>query len=445
MQRVSITRLGVCVCVCRRYYPCGAGWWCRCEDSLFHYRPFQSQLAITFVFEQPLQPRQCQQYLAQRNSSDDENDRFFSLFYYLVTTTSTPTPTTTTSTMRPLLEVCVDSVSSAKAAIEGGADRLEVCSSLLCGGLTPSNGLLRSIRQLNSSIPLFAMIRPRPGDFCFTPLEVNQMLQEIAEIKSANLADGFVTGALCPDGSVDVDTCNKLLASAELYPVTFHRAFDLTSDAVEALETIIQLGFSRILTSGQCKNAKTGLDVIKMLIQRSGDRIVIVAGCGINDKNVESILREVIIKEIHSSASKQVKSSMEMTHETVTLGRCVGDDYVWNECDEKVVMSMVSIMKRAVFTLNGPSDSTSSENGTTNGATNTNGPKANGTSYTNGTSNGIVNNNNDNGKSVVTSPETSTDATDTNGFPMTHSIKTTSSNCTSSTTSIDAPTNGHAN
>lgn len=334
--------------------------------------------------------------------------------------------------MRPLLEVCIDSISSAKAAIEGGADRLEVCSSLGSGGLTPSNGLLRSIRQLNPNIQLFAMIRPRPGDFCFTEAEVDQMLVEIEEIKSANLADGFVTGALCPDGSVNVDTCNKLLESAGSYPVTFHRAFDLTTDAVGALETIIQLGFSRILTSGQCKNAKTGLDVIKMLVQRANERIIIVAGCGINDKNVESILREVKVKEIHSSASKQVKSKMEMTHETVTLGRCVGDDYIWNECDEKVVISMVSIMKRAVFTLNGPSDSIKSENGSSDCAT---GVKQNG-SFVNGTSNGIINNNN-NSKSVATPDSISGDSGSTNGF-STHSLV--------KTTSLDAPsTNGHVN
>ena len=319
--------------------------------------------------------------------------------------------------MRPLLEVCVDSVTSAKAAIEGGADRLEVCSSLACGGLTPSNGLLRSIRQLNCSIPLFVMVRPRPGDFCFSELEVDQMLQEIQEIKSSNLADGFATGALCPDGSVDVDTCKKLLETIQSYPVTFHRAFDLTTDAVDALENIIQLGFTRILTSGQCKNAKTGLDVIKMLIQRAKDRIIIIAGCGINDKNLESILREVKIKEIHSSASKQIKSTMEMIHETVTLCH-LEDDYSWSVCDEKVVLSMASIMKRDVFTLNEPRDD-ASENGSAN------------SSPLNADENEEGNLTGKNGKSV-----TPCDAgASTDGLPETNSFDRA--------TSLDEATNGH--
>lgn len=327
--------------------------------------------------------------------------------------------------MRPLLEVCIDSVTSAKSAIEGGADRLEVCCSLACGGLTPSHGLLRSIRKIRSTIPLFVMIRPRPGDFCFTDAEIDQMLVEIDELKRSGLADGFVTGALLPDGSVDTETCSKLLAATSPFPVTFHRAFDLTTDAVHALETIISLGFDRILTSGQGKNAKVGLDVIKMLIKRADGRIIIVAGCGINDKNVESLLREVKMKEIHSSASKQVKSKMEMTHETVTLGRCANDDYVWNECDEKVVMSMVSIMKRAVFTLNGPSDSTTSENGSVKASR--------------ARLNGSIDNSGDLIQ-VYSNPDTNvipTDSTATNGFHA------TAATAAAADTSSVASSNGH--
>jgi copper homeostasis protein len=200
------------------------------------------------------------------------------------------------------------------------------------------------------------MIRPRPGDFIYSDLDILQMLAEIETIRAEGLADGFVTGALTSEGAVDEVNCLKLLTACGNLPVTFHRAFDLTTDAVHSMETIIDLGFSRILTSGQSKNAKTGIEILKVLVQRAQDRIVIMAGCGINDKNVETILRETHIREIHSSASKQVKSKMEVAHETVSLGRAGADDFIWNECDEKVVMAMVSIIKRTVFSYTGPSD-----------------------------------------------------------------------------------------
>ena len=289
--------------------------------------------------------------------------------------------------MRPLLEVCVDSVRSAKSAIDGGADRLEVCSCLPAGGLTPSIGLLRVVRSLNPDIPLMVMIRPRPGDFIYSDLDIIQMLAEIETIRAEGLADGFVTGALTPEGAVDEANCLKLLTACGSLPVTFHRAFDLTVDAVQSMELIIDLGFSRILTSGQSKNAKTGMEILKVLVQRAQDRIVIMAGCGINDKNVETILRETEIREIHSSASKQIKSCMEVSHETVCLGKSAGDEFTWNECDEKVVKAMVSIIKRTVFSYEGPNELNvevkhESNNITSNGLKTTNG-------QTNGVSNGI--------------------------------------------------------
>lgn len=258
--------------------------------------------------------------------------------------------------MRPILEVCVDSVRSARAAIDGGADRLEVCTCLSAGGLTPSTGLLSAIRALDSDIPLMVMIRPRPGDFVYCDLDVEQMLAEIESIKSAGLADGFVTGVLSADGSVDRKKCKKLLDACSPLPVTFHRAFDLSADAVDAMEAIISMGFSRILTSGQSKSAKAGIEIIQILLQKAEDRITIIAGSGINDKNLETILRETRVREIHASASKVMKSVMQVQHETVSMGKQTEDDFQWIECDPKIVASMISIIKRSVFTFNGPTD-----------------------------------------------------------------------------------------
>ena len=256
----------------------------------------------------------------------------------------------------------MDSIRSARAAIDGGADRLEVCTCMPAGGLTPSIGLLRGIRDLDPDVPIMVMIRPRPGDFVYCELDVQQMLQEIESVKQAGLADGFVTGVLTPDGSVDEENCAKLVAACHPLPVTFHRAFDLTADAVDAMESIISLGFARILTSGQSKSAKAGIEVIKILLQKAENRITIIAGSGINDKNLETILRETKVREIHASASKVVKSKMEVVHETVSMGKAIEDDFQWMECDHKIVASMISIIKRSVFVFNGPEEET--ENGT---------------------------------------------------------------------------------
>ena len=283
--------------------------------------------------------------------------------------------------MRPLLEVCVDSIRSAKAAIAGGADRLEVCTCLPAGGLTPSIGLLKGIRDLDHDIPVMVMIRPRPGDFVYCDLDVQQMLLEIEAIKEAGLADGFVTGALTVDGSVALETCQQLIHACNPLPVTFHRAFDLTADAVDAMEAIIGLGFSRILTSGQSKSAKAGLEIIQILLQKAEDRLTIVAGSGINDKNLETILRETKVREIHASASRVVKSKMQVMHETVSMGKQLEDDFQWMECDTKMVASMISIIKRSVFMFNGPEEplppATGGGHKITNGCS-TNGASANG-------------------------------------------------------------------
>lgn len=255
--------------------------------------------------------------------------------------------------MKVLLEVCVDSIESAKAAIEGGADRLEVCSALPLGGLTPSHGLVQSIRSfLKSSdrnIPLFVMIRPRSGDFCYSPQEVDQMVVEIESFKNwtrcpctgsngitsssgdghndgstsgndcDHLVDGFVTGALRPNATIDIDACQRLVQSTGSFPVTFHRAFDLVENALAALEEIIRIGFKRVLTSGHEPNAESGIDLIKLLVDKASRRITIVAGSGIGKSNVAAILNHTNVDEFHSSASTIVRSKMDLSKNTVTM------------------------------------------------------------------------------------------------------------------------------
>ncbi|QDY70898.1 copper homeostasis protein CutC [Qingshengfaniella alkalisoli] len=199
-----------------------------------------------------------------------------------------------------LLEVCVDTYDDALAARDAGADRLELCSALGVGGLTPSIGLMRKTAGIG--IPVFAMIRPRDGSFTYGPNDVQIMRDDIEAAKDAGL-DGIVTGALTANGDLDETVLAKLLDHAAPLPVTLHRAFDLVRDPETALERAIALGFKRILTSGQTAAATDGTPLIAELITKAAGRITIMPGSGINPANVEQIMRRTRAAEIHASCS----------------------------------------------------------------------------------------------------------------------------------------------
>jgi copper homeostasis protein len=163
-----------------------------------------------------------------------------------------------------LLEISVEAVEAAAAAERGGADRIELCSDLSVGGLTPQTALLRAVRQ-KIQIPIFVMIRPRAGDFVYSPAESAQMKESIAEAKGSG-ADGLVFGILKPNGTVDIDHTRELVELARPLPVTFHRAFDSCADFSQALEDVSRSGACRILTSGGAASALEGIDNIAMLI-----------------------------------------------------------------------------------------------------------------------------------------------------------------------------------
>ncbi|XP_048662976.1 copper homeostasis protein cutC homolog [Marmota marmota marmota] len=175
-----------------------------------------------------------------------------------------------------LMEVCVDSVESAVNAERGGAGRIELCSGLLEGGTTPSMGVLQVVKQ-SVQIPVFVMIRPRGGDFLYSDREIEVMK---ADIRLAKLygADGLVFGALTEDGHVDKELCMSLVAICRPLPVTFHRAFDMVHNPMAALETLLSLGFERVLTSGCDSSALEGLPLIKRLIDQAKGRIVVMPG-----------------------------------------------------------------------------------------------------------------------------------------------------------------------
>ncbi|XP_046667338.1 copper homeostasis protein cutC homolog [Homalodisca vitripennis] len=222
------------------------------------------------------------------------------------------------------MEVCVDSIASAVNAAVGGAARLELCSALSEGGLTPTVGFLHVVKSL-VKIPVFVMIRPRRGlDFVYSPEEINVMELDLNNLKTAG-ADGFVFGALTPSKSVNESVCKRLILAASPLPCTFHRAFDVIENPLVELETIISLGFVRILTSGQEETAVKGVKMIKNLVKCSRERVSIMAGAGITDKNLEYILRETGVREFHASARTPIIVGEGEQGNSVTMGTSDAD------------------------------------------------------------------------------------------------------------------------
>lgn len=202
----------------------------------------------------------------------------------------------------PILEVCVDDAAGIRAAVAGGADRIELCAALACGGLTPTKGLMELAAEV--SVPVNVMIRPRSGSFVFSRDDRRLMIADIMAAKSAGLA-GVVLGASHPDGRLDVETLRVLRDAAEGMDVTLHRAFDLVPDHMQALEEAESLGFKRILTSGGQKNAFAGLEILKQLVMNAKDRVSIMPGGGVNVDNVNAFA-QIGIREFHASCSMPV-------------------------------------------------------------------------------------------------------------------------------------------
>ena len=215
------------------------------------------------------------------------------------------------------VEICIDSFAGAIAAREGGADRVELCGSLVEGGITPSAGLLRQVCEA-AGIDVMAMIRPRGGDFCYDPHELETMQRDIDEAKQAG-ARGVVFGALRTDGSVDRDLVSALVERARPLEVTFHRAFDMVREPFEALDALIDLGIERVLTSGQAPSAPEGARRLRELVERADGRIVVMPGCGVRPTNAREVLEATGAREIHLSARGSVDSPMEFRSDSCSM------------------------------------------------------------------------------------------------------------------------------
>ncbi len=217
-----------------------------------------------------------------------------------------------------IVEVCVDSVESAVAAEKGGAQRVELCCALLEGGLTPSAGAIALARK-SLRIGLNVIIRPRGGDFLYTASEHDVMLRDIDVAKGLG-ADGVVIGVLTASGDVDVARTRELAARARPMSVTFHRAFDMTRDPFAALETLVELGIDRVLTSGQEESALEGLDLLRELVAWASDRIVVMVCGNLTERNIQRIAKETKSKELHVTGFLDVESGMTFRNPRVYMG-----------------------------------------------------------------------------------------------------------------------------
>lgn len=240
---------------------------------------------------------------------------------------------------RPLLEIAAGSLASALAAEAGGADRIELCANLDEGGTTPSYGTLAVVRE-RVRIPLYALIRPRTGDFCYDAADVEVMRRDVEACRELG-CDGVVIGALDGDGGVDEPTCRALIDAAGPMGVTFHRAFDAARDQSAALEIIIALGCERVLTSGGEATALDGAERIAALVRRAGERLRVMAGAGVTPENVRDVALRSGVRELHASA-RTVRAS-KSRHRNDRLQGLEAD---WRETDPGVVRAMVEALDR---------------------------------------------------------------------------------------------------
>ena len=220
------------------------------------------------------------------------------------------------------IEICANSVESAIKAQEGGAYRVELCAGIPEGGTTTKFGDMRMSIQMLHQTKLHVIIRPRGGDFLYSPLEQEIMLHDIKVARQLG-ADGVVFGCLTAEGDVDMAAMKKLMNAVGDMNVTFHRAFDMCKDPFKALEQIIELGCTRILTSGQESNAVKGIPLLKELVKQADGRIIIMPGCGVNPGNIKQIAEETNATEFHFSGRSSYESDMIFRNPKVSMGGTV--------------------------------------------------------------------------------------------------------------------------
>ncbi len=240
------------------------------------------------------------------------------------------------------IEICADSIESVIEAQKGGADRVELCQNICEGGTSPSLGLMKMAKQL-VDIDIFALIRPRSGNFVYSNTEVDIMIEDIKSAVNAGI-DGVVIGCLTPDAEIDTAACKKLIAAAQNLPITFHRAFDVCKNPISALEELAQLGVKRILTSGQKNKAEEALNLLSELQKNASPELKIMAGSGIDETNILKIAKQTKIRTFH--ASLRVAHNCIANKNTEVLFNCSKDipEFQRKITDSKRVENTIKIL-----------------------------------------------------------------------------------------------------
>lgn len=239
-----------------------------------------------------------------------------------------------------ILEVPCGNIESVHAAKIGGADRIELCSALQLGGLTPSLAMLELVTEIG--IEIVGMIRPREGDFNYSKEEFKLMLREIELLKKAG-AHGIVSGILTPKFEIDMVRAKELIEASHPLPFTFHRAFDLTNDAFKSFDDLLKLKVDRLLTSGQASDAFTGRKLISELVELAQSKIQIIAGAGVNPENVAAICASGV-SAIHLSGRKKIKKENSNKLTSVFMGKQGSDDHAFDATDSDVIRKVRKII-----------------------------------------------------------------------------------------------------
>lgn len=241
----------------------------------------------------------------------------------------------------PLIEICVEGIDGLLAAQAAGADRVELCASLIEGGITPSFGTVRAALEL-ATIPFHVIVRPRGGDFLYSEAEYRSMLADVRALAELSVA-GVVIGCLNADGTIDEQRMSELAQAAGSLNVTCHRAFDMTRDPTEALEALIRCKVGRVLTSGQRDTALEGADLLADLVRQAGDRIIILGCGGLDPENIGKVRRRTGLSEMHFAALKDVPSAMRYRNPKVGMGGTDLDrEYRNTVTDEAVVAATIA-------------------------------------------------------------------------------------------------------
>lgn len=246
--------------------------------------------------------------------------------------------------MEYAIEICANSAESAAEAQRGGATRVELCAGMPEGGTTPSAGTIRAARRLLVTTRLHVIIRPRGGDFLYSPLEQEIMAEDIRMVRDLG-ADGVVIGCLDADGEVDKPLVEKLVRAADGLAVTFHRAFDMCRSPQRALEDLVALGCGRVLTSGQRVTAIEGAPLLAALREQAAGRIVIMPGCGVKASNIARLAAATGCREFHFSARSRRESAMRFRNPEVSMGgTVVVEEYAQDVTDASEVARAIAAL-----------------------------------------------------------------------------------------------------